>query len=48
MAGHPHGGMLEVHGAHAALRARFATHPDVVGGVLRVPDAPGLGFSLVD
>lgn len=48
MAGHPHGGMLEVHGAHAALRARFATHPDLVGGALRVPDAPGLGFSLVD
>jgi L-alanine-DL-glutamate epimerase-like enolase superfamily enzyme len=48
MAGHPHGGMLEVHGAHAALRARFATHPDVIGGVLRVRDAPGLGFGLVD
>jgi L-alanine-DL-glutamate epimerase-like enolase superfamily enzyme len=48
MAGHPHGGMLEVHGAHAALRARFATHPEVAGGMLRVPDAPGLGFSFAE
>jgi L-alanine-DL-glutamate epimerase-like enolase superfamily enzyme len=48
MAGHPQGGMLEVHGAHAALRDRFATHPVFAGGMLRVPDAPGLGFSLAD
>lgn len=48
MAGHPHGGMLEVHGAHAALRDRFATHPAFTGGMLRVPEAPGLGFSLAD
>lgn len=48
MAGHPQGGMLEVHGAHAALRARFATHPAFAGGLLHVPDAPGLGFSLAD
>jgi L-alanine-DL-glutamate epimerase-like enolase superfamily enzyme len=40
--------MLEVHGAHAALRDRFATHPTFVAGMLRVPDAPGLGFSLAD
>lgn len=48
MAGHAHGGMLEVHGAHAALRERFATHPAFTGGKLQVPDAPGLGFSLKD
>ncbi len=48
MAGHAHGGMLEVHGAHAALRERFATHPQYQGGRLHVPDAPGLGFSLQD
>ncbi len=48
MAGHPQGGMLEVHGAHAALRDRFATHPTFAGGMLRVPNAPGLGFSLAD
>jgi hypothetical protein len=48
MAGHAHGGMLEVHGAHAALRTRFATHPDFREGSLHVADTPGLGFSLRD
>lgn len=48
MAGHTHGGMLEVHGAHAALRARFATEPEFSSGRLQVPAAPGLGFSLKD
>lgn len=48
MAGHAHGGMLEVHGAHAALRGRFATHPEFRGGRLHVPAAAGLGFSLKD
>lgn len=48
MAGHAHGGMLEVHGAHAALRTRFATHPEFRDGRLHVPAAPGLGFSLKD
>jgi L-rhamnonate dehydratase len=48
MAGHAHGGMLEVHGAHAALRTRFATHPDFRDGQLHVPAAPGLGYSLLD
>ena len=48
MAGHAHGGMLEVHGAHAALRARFATHPAFEKGALIVPDVPGIGFSFAD
>jgi L-rhamnonate dehydratase len=48
MAGHAHGGMLEVHGAHVALRARFATHPQFAQGRLLVSDAPGSGFSLLD
>jgi L-rhamnonate dehydratase len=48
MAGHAHGGMLEVHGAHIALRARFATEPEFREGKLWVPAAPGLGFSLKD
>jgi L-alanine-DL-glutamate epimerase-like enolase superfamily enzyme len=48
MAGHAHGGMLEVHGAHAAIKARFATHPEFRDGLLHVPDAPGLGFTLKD
>ncbi len=48
MAGHAHGGMLEVHGAHAALRTRFATHPEFREGSLHVAGVPGLGFSLLD
>jgi len=48
MAGHAHGGMLEVHGAHIALRARFATEPEFRDGKLLVPAAPGLGFTLQD
>ena len=48
MAGHVHGGMLEVHGAHAAIKARFATHPEFREGQLHVPGAAGLGFSLRD
>ncbi|WP_270935842.1 mandelate racemase/muconate lactonizing enzyme family protein [Falsiroseomonas oryzae] len=48
MAGHAHGGMLEVHGAHAALRDRFAAHPAFRDGRLWVPEAPGLGFALLD
>ena len=48
MAGHPHGGILEVHGAHSALRDRFAAHPAFRDGRLLVPDTPGLGFMLVD
>lgn len=48
MAGHVHGGMLEVHGAHAAIKARFASHPEFAHGKLIVPGAPGLGFSLKD
>jgi L-alanine-DL-glutamate epimerase-like enolase superfamily enzyme len=48
MAGHTHGGMLEVHGAHAALRTRFATHPEFRDGQLHTTAAAGLGFSLKD
>ena len=48
MAGHAHGGMLEVHGAHVAIKARFATHPEFRDGKLHVPNVPGLGFSLKD
>ncbi len=48
MAGHAHGGMLEVHGAHVAIKARFAVHPEFRDGKLHVPDVPGLGFSLKD
>jgi L-rhamnonate dehydratase len=46
MAGHAHGGMLEVHGAHAALRSRFAAHPEFRDGLLQVPATAGLGFAL--
>jgi hypothetical protein len=30
------------------LRARFATHSEPARGKLQVPDAPGLGFSLLE
>jgi len=46
MAGHRHGGMLEVHGAHAAIRDRFASHPDFQAGQLTVPTTAGIGFTL--
>ncbi len=48
MAGHAHGGMLEVHGAHGALRERFASEPIFSKGLLHVPETAGLGFSLKD
>ena len=48
MAGHSHGGMLEVHGAHVALKARFASHAEFRDGKLHVPEVAGLGFSLKD
>lgn len=48
MAGHAYGGMLEVHGAHGALRERFASEPQFSKGLLHVPTAAGLGFSLKD
>lgn len=48
MAGHRHGGMLEVHGAHAALRARFTHHPQYQDGWLTVPARSGLGFALAE
>ncbi len=48
MAGHAHGGMLEVHGAHGALRERFASEPEFSEGLLHVPATAGLGFSLKD
>jgi L-alanine-DL-glutamate epimerase-like enolase superfamily enzyme len=48
MAGHGHGGMLEVHGAHRALRDRFASEPEFRDGLLHVPATAGLGFSLKD
>ena len=48
MAGHAHGGMLEVHGAHGALRERFASEPEFSEGLLHVPAAAGLGFALKD
>ena len=48
MAGHRHGGMLEVHGAHAALRARFAHHPEYRDGWINVPARAGVGFALVE
>ena len=45
MAGHAHGGMLEMHGAQLALRSRLAEDMVPEGGVLALPDRPGIGFA---
>ena len=38
----------QVHGAHAALRARFAHHPEYRDGWINVPARAGVGFALVE
>jgi L-alanine-DL-glutamate epimerase-like enolase superfamily enzyme len=45
MAGHAHGGLLEMHGAQLALRARLVEDLVPEGGEMRLPDRPGIGFS---
>jgi L-alanine-DL-glutamate epimerase-like enolase superfamily enzyme len=45
MAGHAGGGLLEMHGAQHALRARLAEDLVPEGGVIHMPDRPGIGFS---
>jgi hypothetical protein len=40
--------VLEVHGAHAALRARFAHHPEYRDGWINVPARAGVGFALLE
>ncbi|MBR0665984.1 mandelate racemase/muconate lactonizing enzyme family protein [Roseomonas hellenica] len=45
MAGHAHGGMLEIHGAHAALRDLLAEEAVPEAGLLHAPERPGLGFA---
>jgi L-alanine-DL-glutamate epimerase-like enolase superfamily enzyme len=45
MAGHAHGGMLEVHGAHAGLRELLDGHPPLAEGALAAPARPGIGFA---
>lgn len=45
MAGHAHGGLLEMHGAQLALRARLAEDMVPQGGTMTLPDRPGIGFS---
>jgi L-alanine-DL-glutamate epimerase-like enolase superfamily enzyme len=45
MAGHAHGGLLEMHGAQLALRARLAEDMVPKRGIMAMPDRPGIGFS---
>ena len=45
MAGHAHGGLLEMHGAQLALRARLAEDLVPEGGSMALPDRPGIGFT---
>jgi len=45
LAGHGAGGWLEMHGAQASLRAMLAEDMVAKGGVMRLPDRPGIGFA---
>lgn len=45
MAGHAHGGLLEMHGAQTALRARLAEDMVPSAGVMALPERPGIGFA---
>lgn len=45
LAGHGAGGWLEMHGAQASLRAMLAEDMVAEGGVLRLPERPGIGFA---
>jgi L-alanine-DL-glutamate epimerase-like enolase superfamily enzyme len=44
LAGHAHGGLLEMHGAQLALRARLEEDMVPDAGSLALPDRPGIGF----
>ena len=48
MAGHAAGGLLEMHGAQLALRARLSEDMVPEGGLMRMPDRPGIGFAFRD
>ncbi|WP_431283578.1 mandelate racemase/muconate lactonizing enzyme family protein [Humitalea sp. 24SJ18S-53] len=45
MAGHAGGGLLEMHGAQLALRARLTEDLLPDAGVIHMPDRPGIGFA---
>nr|WP_245185615.1 mandelate racemase/muconate lactonizing enzyme family protein [Falsiroseomonas frigidaquae] len=45
MAGHAQGGLLEMHGAQLALRQRLSEDLVPEGGVMNLPDRPGIGFA---
>jgi len=45
MAGHAHGGLLEMHGAQLALRARLSEDLTPQAGMMHLPDRPGIGFA---
>jgi len=45
MAGHAQGGLLEMHGAQLALRQRLLEDLVPEGGIMHLPDRPGIGFA---
>lgn len=45
LAAHGAGGWLEMHGAQASLRAMLEEDMVAEGGVMRLPDRPGIGFA---
>jgi L-rhamnonate dehydratase len=48
MAGHAHGGLLEMHGAQLALRARLSEDLEPEAGVMHLAERPGIGFAFRD
>jgi L-alanine-DL-glutamate epimerase-like enolase superfamily enzyme len=45
LAGHAHGGLLEMHGAQHGMRALLAEDLVPEGGMMTLPDRPGIGFA---
>lgn len=45
LAGHGHGGFLEMHGAQHGMRALLAEDLVAEGGAMTLPDRPGIGFA---
>lgn len=48
MAGHAAGGLLEMHGAQHALRARLTEDMVPAAGLMQMPDRPGIGFAFCE
>lgn len=48
MAGHAHGGLLEMHGAHLEIRDRLVDRHMPEAGMLAATEKPGIGFAFAD